>query len=95
MNELREKIETAINQECAENESNTPDFILADYLISCLEAFDIATKRRDKWYGVHLEPINKYFEKVFTGSQEKNEIIDQSLPTHTIPIYDISHLIGK
>ena len=61
MSELRKKIARALNSESAENESNTPDFILAQYLISCLEAFGTAIIRRDEWYGVHLEPCNKYF----------------------------------
>jgi hypothetical protein len=35
----------------AENGSNTPDFILAQYLTSCLAAFDEAVNAREKWYG--------------------------------------------
>ena len=39
-----------INKNSFENHSNTPDFILAEYLTRCLEAFDIAVRRRDNWY---------------------------------------------
>jgi len=53
---LRRKIESAINQMSAENGSNTPDFILAEYLTDCLAAFDKATMARDRWYGVPLRP---------------------------------------
>jgi len=49
MSELRKKIEDAINRCSAENGSNTPDFILADFLLGCLAAFDEATNARDKW----------------------------------------------
>lgn len=49
---LQEEIIIAINKHSAENESNTPDFILAQFLIGCLSAFNEATKTRDKWYGV-------------------------------------------
>lgn len=49
--ELRREIEAAINKCSAENGSNTPDFILAEFLIGCLEAFDIAVNAREKWYG--------------------------------------------
>lgn len=63
MSELREQIEGAINSCGAENGSNTPDYILAQYLINCLEAFDYATKARDDWYKVHLSPANSYFDK--------------------------------
>lgn len=47
---LRKKLELIINFHSQENESDTPDFILADYLIDCLNAFDKATKRRTEWY---------------------------------------------
>jgi hypothetical protein len=59
--ELREELQMILNQCCAENESNTPDFILAQYLFNCLSAFDSAVKARDDFYSVHLEPANKYF----------------------------------
>jgi hypothetical protein len=48
---LSERIRHALNCVCAENESNTPDFILADYLVSCLAAFDRAVNQRERWYG--------------------------------------------
>lgn len=46
---LREDIQNAINRHCAENGSNTPDFILASYLIDCLTVFDRAVTARQKW----------------------------------------------
>lgn len=52
---LREKIEEAIHLTSAENESNTPDFILAEFLMDCLEAFDRATKARESLYNDALE----------------------------------------
>jgi hypothetical protein len=48
--DLRKEIEKAINTASAENGSNTPDFILAEYLISCLTAFDKAILARTKWH---------------------------------------------
>ena len=39
-----------------ENESNTPDFILAQYLESCLTAFNTATQQRENWYGRDPRP---------------------------------------
>jgi hypothetical protein len=49
--ELRKRIEQAINATSSENGSDTPDFILAEYLTDCLGAFDKAVKWREKWYG--------------------------------------------
>ena len=53
-NKLRSEIEAAINRCSAENGSNTPDFILANFLATCLEAFDAATVVRENWYGYRL-----------------------------------------
>ena len=55
--ELKERL----NLRSKENGSNTPDFILAEYLLHCLDIFDKMVQSRDAWYGVHLEPGNKYF----------------------------------
>lgn len=46
-NELR----SLINQHSQENGSNTPDYILASYLQSCLDAFNLHTRERDRWFG--------------------------------------------
>lgn len=48
---LQDEIEGAINRASAENASDTPDYILAEYLIGCLAAFNAATNARSKWYG--------------------------------------------
>ena len=48
--ELRKDIESAINRNSAENGSNTPDFILAEFLVGCLVAFDRAVNTREGWY---------------------------------------------
>ena len=40
-----------INKHSAENDSNTPDNILAEYLNACLRAFSIAIQQRERWYG--------------------------------------------
>lgn len=56
--DLRVAITSALNQACAENESNTPDFVLAEFLLDALKAFDRATQQRDSWYGVRPIPSN-------------------------------------
>jgi hypothetical protein len=47
---LKEKIEKLINQKSLENGSNTPDFVLAQYLLDCLEAFDNAVNARQSFH---------------------------------------------
>jgi hypothetical protein len=56
VSKLEEEISAAINRACAENASNTPDFILADYLCDCLRAFNLATNRRENWHGRPVIP---------------------------------------
>lgn len=48
---LRCEIEAAINRNSAENGSNTPDYILGQYLCDCLAAFDSAVNAREEWHG--------------------------------------------
>ena len=48
---FRKELQSAINRNSMENGSNTPDFILADFLVGCLDAFDKAVAQRSGWYG--------------------------------------------
>ena len=50
---LEQEIAAVLNRYSADNGSNTPDFILAEYLLECLAAFNAATRARGEWYG-HL-----------------------------------------
>ena len=45
--ELKAKITKAINETSREGESSTPDYILGQYLMSCLEAYEKAVTMRD------------------------------------------------
>jgi len=42
-----------INRYSKENDSDTPDFILARYLNAVLENFNAAVMDREQWYGRH------------------------------------------
>ena len=54
---FREELEQLLNKHSKENESNTPDFLLAGYLVRSLMNFDTAVYRRDQWYlGTQLKP---------------------------------------
>jgi len=58
-NDLRTEIEQTINSHSAENGSNTPDFVLAGYIMDCLSAFDRAVTAREKWYGRDPELVTE------------------------------------
>ena len=55
---LQDDITGILNFHSREINSNTPDFILAQYLMTCLEAFERASNVRENWYGKHLSINN-------------------------------------
>lgn len=54
--DLRSELSSLLNRFSRENFSNTPDFILRDYLWDALNAFERSVKCRDEWYGINPEP---------------------------------------
>ena len=53
---FQKELESLINEHSIENASNTPDFILAQYLSGCLSAFTVAIQQRENWYGRDPRP---------------------------------------
>lgn len=51
---FEQELAELINKHSLENESNTPDFILAEYMRNCLDAFAKASKNRERWFGKSL-----------------------------------------
>jgi hypothetical protein len=60
--ELTSKLRELLNCYCAENGCNTPDYILAGYLIDCLKAFDAAVNIRERWYGREVKRLSGPFD---------------------------------
>lgn len=48
---FRKELQELLNRHSMENGCDTPDFLLADYLIGCLAAFNSAVNQRATWYG--------------------------------------------
>jgi len=59
---FKRDLTSLINKYSLENESNTPDFILANYLMSCLRNFNNITNTRSKWYGQKAPEIKNDIE---------------------------------
>ena len=51
MNNFLNELKGLINKYSEENKSNTPDFILVEYIAGCLLAFNTAVQLRETWYG--------------------------------------------
>lgn len=47
---FRPELISLINRHSKDGASETPDFILADYMADCLDAYDKAVTRRSEWY---------------------------------------------
>lgn len=69
-----------INRYSKENESGTPDFILARYLNAVLENFNAAINDREQWYGrqKHLEDLD-----VERGAPFDEDLSNDSSPMNT------------
>lgn len=64
---LQKDLAEVLNFYSAENGSNTPDFILATYLLACLKAFEEASRTREIWYGKALRVGGVLDLSVVTG----------------------------
>lgn len=53
--ELLRDLTHVVNKHSLENESGTPDFILANHMLASLEAFNVTIRRRGEWRGESLE----------------------------------------
>ena len=53
---FKKAIESAVNECSMESGSNTPDYILANYLMNCFDAFNEATQQRETWHGRDARP---------------------------------------
>ena len=52
--ELELELSQLLNKYSIENGSDTPDFILAPYMLACLRAFDEASIKRAKWFDIGM-----------------------------------------
>jgi uncharacterized protein YlzI (FlbEa/FlbD family) len=56
---LAKEIEHLLNAYSIENMSDTPDFVLAGYLMDCLESWNKSVKARELWYGREIKIRNE------------------------------------
>ena len=55
---FRTELQSLINCNSAENGSNTPDFLLAEFLVQQLNIWDQYVNRREEWYGRKTGGLN-------------------------------------
>ncbi len=57
--DLEKKLKDLINCESRESDSNTPDFLLAEFMMNCLDAFELTSNKREVWYGITSSPKDR------------------------------------
>jgi hypothetical protein len=50
MEEFEKELTILINKYSIENESDTPDYLLAKFLVKCLHAYGVTVLNRDEYY---------------------------------------------
>lgn len=68
------ELESLINKHSLEGESNTPDFILAQYLKGCLNNFDTIIQARDRWYGTNQQETSTIVVGYPVANRDCNEL---------------------
>jgi hypothetical protein len=56
VSDLARELAEVLNRASRENESNTADFLLAEYMLDALTAAEKLIKGRDRWYGINPTP---------------------------------------
>lgn len=70
---FKQKLAALLNCHSADNRSNTPDFILAHYLIGCMNAFDVAVNAREDYYGRERLHLGDSVEATAPETGDTNE----------------------
>ena len=55
--DFEKELTALLNKYSQENGSDTPDFVLAIYLMNCLDVWNRAVHQREKWYGRIKVPV--------------------------------------
>lgn len=73
MKEFTKDLKNLINTHSLENLSNTPDWILAEYLTACLKNFSLVMEAREEWHGREFSP------RLYVKAREEGSPSDTTL----------------
>jgi hypothetical protein len=48
---LKDELSNLLNKHSRENMSDTPDFLLAEFMMDCLTSYEAVVRKRDAWFG--------------------------------------------
>jgi hypothetical protein len=67
-------VRSLINKQSREGNSNTPDYILAQYIDGCLLAFEMAVQQRETWHGRDPRPSHTIYGIPIDGPHETTSL---------------------
>jgi hypothetical protein len=85
MDDFESELQRLINRYSVENRSDTPDYILVEYIGGCLEAFRSAVLARDSWHGFTTWPKQPDESKNSSEGNERNETSSSTTGYTTLP----------
>lgn len=86
---FRDELEHLINSSSMENGSDTPDFMLAAFMVDQLMAFDALMQKRDGWYGGSHRKLKGQLEAEGAHTEAANAEIERlKQPSHTTELLD-------
>jgi len=60
---LKKDLTSLLNNHSLESRSDTPDYMLADFMLGCLNVYENTIERRERWFGRKLSrDINNEIE---------------------------------
>lgn len=81
---VHDEFRSTINRHSLENDSNTPDWMLADYLIACLDAWNDTTAARERWHGREpkIVPVSQWPKQ---SDKPETQDLPGGIPDHRKP----------
>ena len=64
---FKRELTQLLNRYNVENHSNTPDYLLAGYLLQCLQVFEWTIKSREEWHGRPVDAGNPWTDRTDDG----------------------------
>ena len=65
MSDFQKDLENLINHHNIDGESNTPDYVLASYLMTCLDNYHAVISSRDGFYDFHPEDQMRFRQELY------------------------------
>ena len=74
--QFEKELTELLNKYNMESICNTPDFIIANYLVHCLRAVENFSLKRERWYGVKCVPGQSITLPVNVEVKENEKVQD-------------------